>query len=65
MDNIILDMRLLVNTKLINTHPKVPVPCLWDRPPRKKSDLVFVGGLSQRTKITLCRCQKFEISERK
>ena len=60
-----LDMCLSVNIKLINTHPRVPVPYLWDRPSRKKSDLVFMGGLSQRTKIALCRCQKFEISERK
>ena len=60
-----LDMCLSVNIKLINTHPRVPVPYLWDRPSRKKSDLVFVGGLPQRTKIMLCRCQKFEISERK
>ena len=48
-----LGMCLSVNTKLINTHPRVPVPYLWDRPSRKKSDLVFVGGLSQRTKIML------------
>ena len=41
-----LDMCLSVNIKLINTHPRVPIPYLWDRPSRKKSDLVFVGGLS-------------------
>ena len=56
-----LDMCLSVNTKLINTHPRVPVPCLWDRPSRKKSGLVFMGGLSQRDKITMCRCQKTSI----
>ena len=56
-----LDMCLSVTTKLINTHPRVPVPCLQDRPPRKKSDLVFMGGLSQRDKIMLCRCQKIEV----
>ena len=56
-----LDMCLSVNTKLINTHPRVPVPYLWDRPSRKKNDLVFVGGLSQRAKIMLCRCQKILI----
>ena len=60
-----LDMCLSVNTKLINTHPRVPLPYLWNRPSRKKNDLVFVDGLSQRAKIMLCRCQKIEISERK
>ena len=60
-----LDMCLSVNIKLINTHPRVPIPYLWDRPSRKKNDLVLMGGLSQRTKITLCRCQKIEIPERK
>ena len=64
-DVVDLDVCLSVNIKLINTHPRVPVPYLWDRPSRKKSDLVFMGGLSQRTKITLYRYQTFEISERK